>query len=225
VEGRAFGTDASLVYSDDMVLVPALRDGDELAFTWLLDRYDHSLRRLAMNYVQSRAVADEVVQDTWMGVINGIDRFEGRSSLKTWVFRILMNVARARGVREHRSVPFAAASWALEDGADPTVDPDRFLSAPATDPAGHWVSFPLGWEHEPEERLEAGETVAVVRQAMSTLPPAQQEVMTLRDVEGWTPSEICSALNISETNQRVLLHRARSKVRRALEEYFEGSRV
>jgi RNA polymerase sigma-70 factor, ECF subfamily len=224
VEGRA-GTDASLVYSDDMVLVPALRDGDELAFAWLLDRYDHSLRRLAMNYVQSRAVADEVVQDTWMGVINGIDRFEGRSSLKTWVFRILMNVARARGVREHRNVPFAAASWALEDGAHPTIDPDRFLSAPTSDPAGHWVSFPLAWEHEPEERLEAGETLAVVRQAMSTLPPAQQEVMTLRDVEGWTPAEICNALNISETNQRVLLHRARAKVRRALEEYFEGSRV
>lgn len=213
------------MYADDMVLVPALRDGDEAAFAWLLDRYDHSLRRLAMNYVQSRAIADEVVQDTWMGVINGIDRFEGRSSLKTWVFRILMNVARARGVREHRSVPFAAASWALEDGADPTIDPDRFLHAPTSDPAGHWVSLPLAWEHEPEARLEAGETVAVVRAAMSALPPAQQEVMTLRDVEGWTSAEICDALNISETNQRVLLHRARSKVRRALEEYFEGARI
>ena len=160
-----------------------------------------------------------------MGVISGIGRFEGRSSLKTWVFRILANIARSRGVREHRSIPFAAASWALEDGAEPTIDPDRFLSAPAIDPAGHWVSFPLAWEHEPAERFEAGETVAIVRDAMRVLPPAQREVMRLRDIEGWTSSEICDALNISETNQRVLLHRARSKVRGALEEYFEASTV
>src|SRR5918994_935648 len=210
------------MYSDDTVLVPALRDGDEAAFAWLLDRYDNSLRRVAMSYVQSRSVAREVVQDTWMGVINGIDRFEGRSSLKTWVYRILTNVARARGVREHRSVPFAAASGALEDGAEPALDPDCFRPVGA-EYAGHWMSYPLAWEHEPEDRLEANETVAVVRDAMRDLPPAQQEVMTLRDVEGWTSSEICDALNISEANQRVLLHRARSKVRRALEQYFEGS--
>jgi len=212
-------------YLDDTVLVSALRDGDEGAFGWLLGRYDGSLRRVAMSYVQTRAVADEVVQDTWVGVINGIDRFEGRSSLKTWLYRILMNIARARGVHEHRSVPFASASAVLEDGGEPAIDPDRFLSAPADDPAGHWVSFPLPWEHEPEDRLEAAETVAVVREAMRTLPPAQQEVMTLRDVEAWTSSEICDALNISETNQRVLLHRARAKVRRALEKYFESATV
>ena len=214
---------AGTTYSDDQVLVPALRAGDEAAFAWLLDRYQSSLRRVAMNYVQSRAVADEVVQETWMGVIKGIDHFEGRSSLKTWIFRILANVARSRGVREHRSVPFAAASWALEDGAEPTVDPDRFSPTPTQYPAGHWVSFPLAWEHEPAERLEAGETVDVVREAMRALPPAQHEVMTLRDVEGWTSTEICDALNISETNQRVLLHRGRSKVRRTLEQYFEAS--
>jgi RNA polymerase sigma-70 factor (ECF subfamily) len=212
-------------YSDDAALVPALRTGDEAAFAWLLDRYQNSLRRVAMSYVQSRAVADEVVQETWMGVISGIDRFEGRSSLKTWIFRILANVARSRGVREHRSVPFAAASWALEDGNDPTIDPDRFSPAPTQYPAGHWTSFPLAWEHEPAERLEAGETVAIVREAMQGLPPAQHEVMTLRDVEGWSSSEICDALNISETNQRVLLHRGRSKVRRALEEYFVACEV
>ena len=224
MEGRAVATEIA-PYADDAVLVSALRNGDEAAFGWLLDRYDRSLRRLAMSYVQSRAVADEVVQETWMGVINGIARFEGRSSLKTWVFRILVNIARSRGVREHRSIPFAAASRALEEAAEPAIDPDRFLSAPADDPAGHWVSFPLAWEHEPEDRLEAGETRAVVRAAISTLPPAQQEVVTLRDIEGWTSAEVCDALNISETNQRVLLHRARSKVRRALEEYFEGSRA
>lgn len=217
-------TATGVTYSDDTVLVPALRDGDEAAFVWLLDRYDQSLRRLAMNYVQTRAIADEVVQDTWMGVINGIDRFEGRSSLKTWVFRILMNVARARGVREHRSVPFTGAGGALEDGAEPALDPDRFRPVGMAY-TGHWVSYPAAWEHEPEDRLEARETVDVVRDAIRHLPPAQQEVMTLRDVEGWTSSKICDALNITETNQRVLLHRARSKVRTALEQYFEGSQA
>ena len=212
------------IYSDDAVLVPALRDGDEAAFAWLLDRYGQPLRRLAMNYVQSRGVADEVVQDTWMGVINGIDRFERRSSLKTWLFRILANVARSRGVRERRTVPFAGTGSALEDGAEPALDPDRFRPD-GSDFAGHWVSYPAAWEHEPEDRIEAGETVDVVRDAMRHLPAAQQEVMTLRDVEGWTSTEICDALNISETNERVLLHRARSKVRTALEQYFEAGRA
>jgi RNA polymerase sigma-70 factor, ECF subfamily len=222
VAGRR--TTARAIYVDDTVLVSALRDGDEAAFAWLLDRYDQSLRRLAMNYVQSRAIADEVVQDTWMGVINGIDRFEGRSSLKTWVFRILANIARARGVRERRAVPFAGAGSVLEDGAEPALDPDRFRPDGA-EHAGHWMSYPAAWEHEPEGRIEAGETVGVVRDAMRALPPAQQEVMTLRDVEGWTSSEICDAMNISETNQRVLLHRARSKVRTALEQYFASGRT
>jgi RNA polymerase sigma-70 factor (ECF subfamily) len=212
-------------YQDDSVLVRALRDGDEAAFAWLLDRYDRCLRRIAMTFVQSRAVADEVVQETWMGVVKGIDRFEGRSSVKTWVFRILVNVARARGLREHRSIPFAAVSTALAEGAEPAFDPDRFLSVPAGDPAGHWVSFPLAWEHEPEHRLEAAETLAVIGDAIAGLPPAQREVMMLRDVEQWTSPEVCDALGISESNQRVLLHRARSKVRRALEEYFESSRA
>jgi RNA polymerase sigma-70 factor (ECF subfamily) len=223
VEGGAIATDAA--YTDDTVLVSALRAGDEAAFAWLLDRYDRSLRHLAMSYVPSRAVADEVVQETWLGVVNGINRFEGRSSLKTWVFRILVNIARSRGVREHRSIPFAAAAGALTDGADPACDPDRFLAAPGEDPAGHWMSFPLAWEHEPEDRLQAAETVAVVRDAIAALPPAQREVLTLRDVEDWTSTEVCDALNISESNQRVLLHRARSKVRRALEHYFEGGRT
>jgi RNA polymerase sigma-70 factor (ECF subfamily) len=221
VSGR---TTTGASYSDETVLVPALRDGDDAAFAWLLDRYDRSLRRLAMSYVPSRAIADEVVQETWMGVVNGIDRFEGRSSLKTWVFRILTNVARARGARERRSVPFAAAGGELEEGAEPALDPDRFRAV-GNEHAGHWVSYPTAWEHEPEGRVEASETVDVVREAMRHLPPAQQEVMTLRDVEGWTSSEICGALNISETNQRVLLHRARSKVRSALEQYFEGGEV
>ncbi len=223
MDGRPALADSVVAFDDDVVLVGCLRDRDEAAFTWLLDRYDGCLRRVAMSYVGNRAIADEVVQETWMGVVSGIARFEGRSSVKTWIFRILVNIARARGIREHRSIPFASASRALEDGAGPAIDPDRFLTAPAADPTGHWVSFPLAWEHEPEERLEAAETVAVMREAMADLPPAQREVMTLRDVDGWTSVEVCDALNISETNQRVLLHRARSKVRRALEQYFEGA--
>jgi RNA polymerase sigma-70 factor (ECF subfamily) len=213
---------AGVSYADDALLVPALRNGDDAAFEWLLDRYDQSLRRVAMSYVSSRAVADEVVQETWMGVINGIDRFEGRASLKTWVFRILVNIARSRGVHEHRSIPFAAATSALEDGAEPALDPDRFRPA-GTAYAGHWMWYPSTWEQEPEGRIESSETLDVVRDAIRRLPPAQQEVITLRDVEGWTSSEICDALNISQTNQRVLLHRARSKVRAALERYFEGN--
>jgi RNA polymerase sigma-70 factor (ECF subfamily) len=220
--GRTVSARTGVSFADDAVLVPALRDGDDAAFAWLLDRYDQSLRRVAMSYVSSRAVADEVVQETWMGVINGIDRFEGRASLKTWVFRILMNIARSRGVREHRCIPFAAAAFALEDGAEPALDPDRFRPEGA-EYAGHWMSYPAAWEHEPEDRLESSETLDVVRDAIRRLPPAQQEVITLRDVEGWTSSEICDALNISQTNQRVLLHRARSKVRAALERYFEGN--
>src|SRR5215216_4789410 len=187
----------------------------------LVEQYGPSMLRVAQSFVRSRAVAEEVVQDAWLGVLRGIDRFERRSSLKTWLFRILANVARSRGVRERRTVPFAGTGSALEDGAEPALDPDRFRPD-GSDFAGHWVSYPAAWEHEPEDRIEAGETVDVVRDAMRHLPAAQREVMTLRDVEGWTSSEICDALNISETNQRVLLHRARSKVRTALEQYFEG---
>jgi RNA polymerase sigma-70 factor (ECF subfamily) len=222
VGGRTVVAGTGVSYADDAVLVSALRNGEEAAFAWMLDNYDRSLRRVAMSYVSSRAVAEEVVQETWMGVIDGIDRFEGRASLKTWVFRILVNIARSRGVREHRYIPFAAATSALEDGAEPALDPDRFRPE-GTEYTGHWMSYPAAWEHEPEGRLESSETLDVVRDAIRRLPPAQQEVITLRDVEGWTSSEICDALNISETNQRVLLHRARSKVRTALERYFEGS--
>jgi RNA polymerase sigma-70 factor, ECF subfamily len=208
---------------DDPEFVAALRAGDEAAFAWLLDRYDASLRRTALMYVPSRAVADEVVQETWLGVVKGIDRFEGRSSLKTWIFRILMNVARTRGVRENRSMPFASATRAMADGDEPAFDADRFR--PLSDPEWprHWTSFPRAWEHEPVDRLEAGETLAIVRKAVAALPDAQREVITLRDVQGWTSGEVCNVLDITETNQRVLLHRARSRVRAALESYFESA--
>jgi RNA polymerase sigma-70 factor (ECF subfamily) len=210
-------------YTDDDVLVAALRTGDEAAFAWLLDRYHAPLHRTARVYVATDAHADEVVQETWVAVLRGIDRFEQRSSLKTWLYRILMNMARTRGVKESRSIPFSSAVGALDDGAEPTFDPERFR--PPEDPEwpGHWASFPLDWEHQPESRLLGGETVAMVSQAIEILPPAQREVLTLRDVHGWSSGEVCNTLGLTETNQRVLLHRGRAKLRRALECYFEGS--
>jgi RNA polymerase sigma-70 factor (ECF subfamily) len=210
-------------YSDDVVLVQSLRDGDEAAFAWMLDRYHGPLHRTARMYVATDAQADEVVQETWLGVLTAIDRFEQRSSVKTWLYRILMNIARTRGVRESRSIPFSSAANALDDGAEPTFAPDRFR--PPGDPEwpGHWASFPLDWEHQPESRLLAGETMTLVAGAIEALPPAQREVLTLRDLDGWSSSEVCNALGLSETNQRVLLHRGRAKVRSALELYFEGS--
>lgn len=209
-------------YSDDRVLIDALRMGDEAAFSWLLDRYDASLHRLARNYVASGAVADEVVGETWLAVIEGIGRFEGRSSLKTWLYRILMNVARSRGVKEHRSIPFASLGSALDEGAEPAVAPDRFLP-PGSRDAGGWAAPPTPWDEDPEARALSKETLGIVAAAIDRLPPAQREVITLRDLEGWTSVEACNALDVSETNQRVLLHRARSKVRQALESHFEDA--
>ena len=210
-------------FVDDRALVDALRAGDETAFAWLLDRYHAPLHRTARMYVSTDAQADEVVQETWVAVLRGIDRFEQRSSLKTWLYRILMNIARTRGVKESRSIPFSSAAGALEEGAEPTFDPERFRPPDDHEWPGHWAAFPLDWEHQPESRLLAGETLALVGQAIADLPPAQREVLTLRDMEGWSSSEVCNALALSETNQRVLLHRGRAKIRRTLESYFESS--
>jgi len=208
-------------FADDGALAAALRAGDEAAFAWLVDRYDGSLRRLARTYVSTPSVADEVVQDTWLAVIKGIDGFQGRSSVSTWIYRILANIARTRGVREQRTVPFSSAAGALEEGDGPAVDPDRFR--PRGFAAGHWSAPPTPWDDEPERRLASRETLGAVEAAIALLPPAQREVITLRDVEGWTAEEVCNALDLTETNQRVLLHRARSKVRGALEVHFERS--
>jgi RNA polymerase sigma-70 factor (ECF subfamily) len=207
-------------FTDDQVLVAALRRGDEDAFAWLIDRYNGSLRRLARTYVSTAAVADDVVADTWLAVVKGIDRFEGRSAVSTWLYRILANIARTRGVREHRTIPFSSAAGAMEDGAGPAVEPERF-GVPGDPGYGQWASMPTPWNDEPEASLESRETLAAVRAAVEALPPAQREVITLRDLEGWTSTEVRNALDLSETNQRVLLHRARAKVRRALEQHFE----
>jgi RNA polymerase sigma-70 factor (ECF subfamily) len=174
--------------------------------------------RIARTYVSTLSAAEEVAQETWVGVLNGLDRFEGRSSLRTWIFRILTNIAKTRAQRDRRSVPFASLEGE-SGGSEPSVDPERFR--PSGDRwAGHWKSYPDRWDDLPEERLVADETLAGLQDAIDRLPPVQRQVITLRDVEGWSSEEVCSALELSETNQRVLLHRARSKVRQALEEYL-----
>jgi RNA polymerase sigma-70 factor (ECF subfamily) len=203
---------------DEGRLIAALRAGDEGAFMTLVERYQSSLIRLAMLYVGDRGAAEDVVQETWLGVLQGIDRFEARSSLKTWLFRILTNRAKRRGERDHRTIPFSAA-WTPGDEDEPAVAPDRFFPADHR-LAGHWTSLPSNWDDLPEERFLSAETRAVVDRAIAALPPTQREVITLRDVEGWTSEEVRNALDLSETNQRVLLHRARAKVRRALEEQW-----
>jgi RNA polymerase sigma-70 factor (ECF subfamily) len=201
-------------------LLEDLRNGDEAAFNQLIDLYGASLLRVAMMYVPSRAVAEEVVQETWLGLLESLDRFEGRASLKTWIFRILLNSAKKRGAKERRQVPFSAMWEPSQDAAEPSVDAERFLS-PGHTWVGHWQRPPRPVDELPEERLLAREVQARLGEVINALPPAQREVITLRDIEGWTSSEVCNAVGVGETNQRVLLHRARTKVRRALEKYLD----
>jgi RNA polymerase sigma-70 factor (ECF subfamily) len=206
--------------ADDWHLVALLRSGDEASFVCLIDNYHSAMLRLAMIFVPKRMVAEEVVQETWMAVLEGLSRFEGRSSLKTWIFRILTNRAKTRALREGRSVPFSSLAELNLDSAEPAVDPDRFRSMDAPQWAGGWLSFPAPWESLPEERLLSKETQSYLEKAIEALPASQREVITLRDIEGWSSEEACALLEISESNQRVLLHRARAKVRNALERYF-----
>ncbi len=212
--------DAPEVIDADAALLEGLRAGDEAAFTELVDRYSSSMLRVARMYVPSQAVAEEVVQETWLGVLTGLERFEGRSSLKTWLFRILVNRARTRGERERRTVPFATLAGREAEGEDPAVGPERFLPADHDRWPHHWASPPERWDESPERSLQSAETLQVVRDAIERLPPMQRLVITMRDLEGWDSEEVRNALDISETNQRVLLHRARSKARTALEAYF-----
>ncbi|HLI50474.1 MAG TPA: RNA polymerase sigma factor [Thermomicrobiaceae bacterium] len=219
-EAAAFGP-----FANDLNLVASLRDGDEAAFLSLVSSYHLQLVRFAQLYVRTREQAEDVVQETWLAVLTGLGRFEGRSSLKTWIFSILVNKARTRARQEGRTVSYSALGVAgelnTELAPEPAVDPGRFL-APGHQWAGGWASPPASWGSIPEERLLSQETLGCVQQAIDQLPPLQREVIALRDVEGWPPAEICQVLAISEPNQRVLLHRARSRVRRALEQYFAG---
>ena len=201
--------------TDDHELVQRLREGEESAFVELIDRYGATMLRVAQMYVRDRASAEEVVQETWLAVLNGIDRFEERSSLKTWLFRILTNRAKTRGQRDGRMVPFSALAGASEE-PDPSVDADRFLGPDSPHP-GAWAAPPVAW---PQEKLLEKETLGVIEMAIDELPEAQRDVILLRDIDGWTPMEVSDALGITDGNQRVLLHRARSRVRAALETYL-----
>jgi RNA polymerase sigma-70 factor (ECF subfamily) len=206
--------------ADDLYLIEQLQNGNEDAFVALIDRYAPAMLRLAMVYVRAWAVAEEVVQETWLGILEGLGRFEGRSSLKTWMFRILTNCAKTRAQREGRSIPFSSLEEIDTDHTEHAVDPDSFLPVDHRW-SGNWVSFPSNWEEMPEDRILSQETSDCINRAIEALPPKQCEIITLRDIEGWKAEETCSFLGISEVNQRVLLHRARSKVRGVLEQYFE----
>jgi RNA polymerase sigma-70 factor (ECF subfamily) len=199
---------------EDEALVAALRAGDESAFREVVAGYHGAMMRVASLHVSSRAVAEEVVQETWLAVVKGLDSFEGRSSFKTWVFTILANQARSRGARDHRIVPFSSLE---ADAHTPGVPGDRFQT-PTDRWPGHWSEPPSPWTDVPAAALEGKETRALIFDAIRSLPPQQREVMALRDVEGWSAEAVCSALSLSEANQRVLLHRARGKVRAVLEE-------
>jgi RNA polymerase sigma-70 factor, ECF subfamily len=204
----------------DLAIVERLRAGDETTFMILVEEHQASMLRIARTYVSSRAVAEEVVQEAWLGIVKGLDRFEGRSSLRTWMYRIVSNVAKTRGQREGRSIPFSALS---RDDDEPAVDPTWFQAATEPFPGG-WRAFPDDWRGIPEERLVANETLTRISSAIDALPPLQAEVIRMRDVLGWTSEEVRNALDLSETNQRVLLHRARSRVRRELDAYLMEER-
>ena len=200
---------------DDDALLRALREGDERVFSDLVDRWSHMMLRLALSRVESRAVAEEVVQDAWLTVLRSLNRFERRSSFRTWVLGIVVNCARSRARAERRSVPLSSES-------DPVVDPARFLPADHPRWPHHWAVEPAAWR-TPEDELLARETRTVILEAIDALPPAQREVIVLRDLEEFPSSEVCNILGLTDTHQRVLLHRARSRVRRALERYFTAT--
>jgi RNA polymerase sigma-70 factor, ECF subfamily len=203
-------------------LIDRLRGGDEAAFVCLVNTHSASLRRLALAFVSSDALAEEVVQETWLAVLTGIARFEGRSSVKTWIFKILVNRAKTRAIREKRTINFSELEDPSEPG-QPAVDPARFLAASHPLWPGHWAS-PLGnWSTSAEDAVVSRETMGVLQRGLERLPPAQRVVVALRDVHGWPAAEVCDVLGLSEANQRVLLHRGRSRLRGILEVYFAGN--
>jgi RNA polymerase sigma-70 factor (ECF subfamily) len=218
--GYAYETRVS---DEDVRVIEALRARDEAAFETLIERYHGSLVRLAMIYVHDRAAAEEVVQDTWIGLLESLERFEGRSSLKTWLFRILLNCARARARKEARTIPFSEAFGPEDMAGDET--PGRFFPRWMPLLGDHWIRPVASWSDDPERRALADETRTHIQRSIDALPPAQREVIMLRDVAGFGPDEVCNALGLSDTNQRVILHRARTRVRKALEQHFAEARA
>jgi RNA polymerase sigma-70 factor (ECF subfamily) len=209
---------SALSASEEADLVARLRAGDERAFEALVERHYGMMLAVARGYVRTRAVAEEVVQEAWVGVLNGIARFEGRSSLRTWIMRIVANIAITRGEREARTIPF---STLVPEGDEPAVEADRFRDESDGFP-GHWRAYPANWAAVPDDALLSRETLDVVMGAIDELPDAQRVVIAMRDVAGCSAEEVCGTLDVSDGNQRVLLHRARSHVRNALERHLDG---
>ena len=208
---------------DEAAFLNSLRARDEAAFTRLVEQFHPSLLRLARLFVQDETIAEELAQETWLAVLQGLNHFEGRSSLKTWIFTILTNKAKTRGQREKRTVSFTKLEEELHASGQPTVDPERFNLTPAQGDVNHWVwvTRPASWAGMPEESLLSQETMNLISQIIDGLPESQRIVITLRDIQELSSDEVCNVLGISETNQRVLLHRARTKVRQALEDYLQ----
>ncbi len=207
--------------SGEKALLARLRAGEESAFLTLVDRHAPAMRKIARAYVRDDATAEDVVQEAWLGVLRGLASFEGRSSLRSWIFTIVVNRAKTRGVREARSVPFSALARDEVERDDPSVSPDRF-AGPEGEWPGHWNEFPASWGDRPEQRLLSTELRTRIDAAIDALPPVQRSVVLLRDVAGHSTADICNVMELTETNVRVLLHRARAKIRRALDAYVSG---
>ncbi len=203
----------------ERTIVERLRAGDETAFVRLVDRYGDAMHRVARAHVRDDATADDVVQDAWFAVLRGLDAYQGRGSLRGWIFAIVVNRAKTRGVKEARAVPFSALARDEAERDDPSVDPSRF-AAPGAEWPRHWASEPASWGDRPEERLLTSEMHDELQRAVAMLPPAQRTVVVLRDIQGETVPEICGRLDITEANARVLLHRGRAKIRGFLEAYL-----
>jgi RNA polymerase sigma-70 factor (ECF subfamily) len=213
------GKDVVAAPTDDAT-IERLLAGDEATFMMLVERHQPTMLRLAQMYVSSAAVAEEVVQEAWIGILKGLSNFERRSSLRTWMYKIVTNLAKTRGAREGRTLPFSALTGDTDD--DP-VDPSWF-QGPADRFPGDWRTFPDDWRGIPEDRLIGRETIDHIKLAMRSMPPMQAEVVRLRDMLGWSSEEVCNALDLTETNQRVLLHRGRSRIRRDLDDYLSEGR-
>jgi len=208
--------------SEESDLVERLRRGDEEAFAHIIDLYHGQLRRIARLYVDTDELAEEVLQETWIAVFKGIDRFSGKSALKTWIFSILLNRARSIGRKESRSVTFSELVAHATGRDEPSVDPDQFLGPDHPQWPGHWANPPQRWNRDPEGDLMRKEVLGVVEKALDELPDSYRQIILMRDVYGFSSAEVCNTMEISETNQRVLLHRARARIRRALDMHLGG---
>lgn len=212
------GNDPVALSADDAT-IERLLAGDEATFMMLVEQNQLSMLRVAQMYVSSHAVAEEVVQEAWIGILKGLPKFEGRSSLRTWMYKIVTNVAKTRGVREGRSLPFSALAGEHDDPIDPS-----WFQGPDDPLPGGWRTFPDDWRGIPEDRLLGRETLDHISRALDGMPAMQAEVVRLRDVQGWSSGDVCNALDLTETNQRVLLHRGRSRIRRELDAYLSEGR-